>query len=110
MDDHEEIAKTESIFREVNEVIAKTAQQLNADESEFVCECADAECAHRIPAALDDYDRVREHPARFLLKDGHEKPLVEKVVLRTDDYSIVEKVETTVAALARHLDPRAEAV
>jgi hypothetical protein len=108
MDDPERIAKTESVFREVNEVIARTAGQLDADETEFVCECADSECADRIPAPLDDYEGVREHPTRFLLKDGHEKPLVEKVVRRTDDYSIVEKVETTVASVARRLDPRSE--
>jgi hypothetical protein len=108
MDDPERIAKTETVFREVNEVIAKTAEQLAADETEFVCECGDADCADRIPAPLDDYESVREHPTRFLLKDGHEKPLVEKVVRRTEDYSVVEKVEQRVAAIARRLDPRAE--
>jgi hypothetical protein len=92
----------------VNEVIAKTAGRLDADETEFVCECADFECADRIPAPLDDYEGVREHPTRFLLKDGHEKPLVEKVVRRTDEYAVVEKVEQTVAAIARRLDPRTE--
>jgi hypothetical protein len=108
MDHLEHIAKTESVFREVNEVIAKTAEQLDADETGFVCECADVACAERIPAPLDDYESVREHPARFLLKEGHEKPLVEKVVRRTEEYSVVEKVEATVASIARRLDPRAE--
>jgi hypothetical protein len=108
MDHPEKIAKTEAVFREVNEVIAKTAEDLDADETGFVCECADVTCAERIPAPLDDYESVREHPTRFLLKDGHEKPLVEKVVRRTEEYSVVEKVEATVAGIARRLDPRAE--
>jgi hypothetical protein len=106
MDDLEQIAKTESVFREVNEVIATTAGRLDADDTEFVCECADSDCADRIPAPLDDYERVREHPARFMLKHGHERPLVEKVVRRTDAYTIVEKVEQTVARIARRLYPR----
>jgi hypothetical protein len=110
MNDPVRIAKTESVFREVNEVIARTAEQLDADETEFVCECADPECAHRIPAPLDDYERIREHPTRFLIKDGHEKPLVEKVVRRSADYSIVEKVEQTVARIARRMNPRTETV
>ena len=110
MDEHVKVAETEAVFREVNEVIAQTAEQFDADETEFVCECADETCADRIPAPLDDYEAVREHPTRFLLKEGHEKPLVEKIVRRTDDYAVVEKVETNVAGIVRRLDPRTESV
>ena len=33
-------ATTESIFRNVNERIAESAQRFDADEAEFVCECS----------------------------------------------------------------------
>ena len=107
MTDEERIAKTEAVFREVNEAIAKTAVTFEADEAQFVCECADAECAHRITADLMEYEAVREHPTRFLLAPGHEKRSVERVVERRDGYSIVEKVERTVAQIVRRLNPRA---
>jgi predicted ATPase len=104
--DLEKIGKTEALFREVNEAIARTAVSFDADEAEFVCECADRTCADRIPAELHEYERVRAHPARFILKPGHEKPRVEKVVRRMPGYAIVEKVEKTVARIARRLNPR----
>jgi hypothetical protein len=104
----EKIARTESLFREVNEAIAKTAESLELDEPEFVCECADPTCVHRVTAGLDEYERVRAHPTRFLLKHGHELPRVERVVRRTREYAVVEKFEKTVARVARRLDPRTE--
>jgi hypothetical protein len=110
MEDPEAIARTESGFREVNEAIAKVAGQLRSDETDFVCECADPHCAHRLTADLDEYEEVRGHPARFLIKDGHEVASVEKVVARRRNYAVVEKVERTVARIARRLDPRARPV
>ena len=108
MNDAVEVAKTESAFREVNEAIADTAAKMDADEAEFVCECADVECAHRIEAQLEEYERVRKDPTRFLLKLGHERPRWERIVGLTPRYAIVEKFESTVALIARRLDPRAE--
>ena len=107
MQDPEAIARTESGYREVNEAIARTAEQLDADETDFVCECADPHCAHRITAQLDDYEEIREHPRRFLVKDGHELARFETVVDRAPGYAIVEKVEARVACIAQRLDPRA---
>ena len=66
--DQERMARTESAFREVNEAIAETAERFEAEEADFVCECADPECAHRMTAALEDYEEVRSEadplPAR----------------------------------------------
>jgi hypothetical protein len=42
------LAKTESLFRDVNERIAESAQRFDAEDAAFVCECADAD---RIVAA-----------------------------------------------------------
>ena len=58
------MARTESAFREVNEAIATTAARFDAEGTDFVCECADPACAHRLTAELDDYEEVRSRAAR----------------------------------------------
>jgi hypothetical protein len=105
--DETTIARTESAFREVNEAIAKTAVRFEAAEADFVCECADPECVHRVTAAIDEYDDVRSDPTRFLLAPGHHEPQVERVVERTGEYDVVEKFERTVVRIVRRLNPRA---
>ena len=100
------MATTEAIFRNVNERIAESAQRFDADEAEFVCECDDRSCTHRLEATLDDYERVRGKPTRFLLAPGHEDEAIEKVVERRQRFHVVEKFERTVAATVRSLDPR----
>jgi hypothetical protein len=104
--DESTIARTESAFREVNEAIAKTAARFEADEADFVCECADPECVHRVTAPLDDYEDVRADPTHFLLARGHHEPKVERVVERTGQYDVVEKFEATVKRIVRRLNPR----
>ena len=103
------IAKTEALFRDVNERIAETAQRIDLDEVEFVCECADVTCTDRVGASLDDYEAVRESPRRFLLVAGHEDEQIERVIARRRRYHIVEKVHNVVAAHVTRLDPRADA-
>jgi hypothetical protein len=105
--DDERIARTESAFREVNEAIATTAARFDADETDFVCECADPACAHRLNAELDDYEEVRSEPTRFMLAPGHEEPEIERIVEQTDEYNVVEKFGPVVAPIVRQLDPRA---
>ena len=105
--DEAAIARTESAFREVNEAIARTAARFDADEADFVCECADPDCVHRVTANLDEYEEVRAEPTHFLLAPGHHEPAVERVVERTIEYDVVEKFTATVARIARRLNPRA---
>jgi hypothetical protein len=108
--DHAKIARTESAFREVNEAIAKTAQRFEAEEADFVCECADASCAHRLTADLDDYEDVRADGTHFLLAPGHHVPAVERIVERTSEYDVVEKFGATVSQIVRGLNPRANPI
>ena len=100
------LATTESIFRNVNERIAESAQRFDSEEAEFVCECDDRSCTHRLETSLDDYERVRAKPTRFLLAPGHENEAIEKVVERRRRFHVVEKFERTVAETARRLNPR----
>jgi hypothetical protein len=99
-------ARTEAIFREVNEAIAKTAESFEADEAEFVCECADPDCAHRVKASLDDYELVRADGTHFLLVPGHDEPTVERVVGRREEFHIVEKFGGVLSRNVRRLNPR----
>ena len=109
-DTKERIAKTESLFRDVNERIAESAQGFDSDEATFVCECADAECTERVEATLEAYDEVRSDGTQFLLAHGHEDERVERVVEKGRRYQVVRKVQRIVAAHVRRLDPRAGAV
>ena len=101
------IARTESVFRHVNERIAETAERFGSGDAEFVCECADANCHHRLPATLDEYEEARRDSTTFLVADGHEVPEHERVVEHRRDYSIVRKVTRPLAAAVRRSDPRA---
>jgi hypothetical protein len=103
------IAHTEALFRDVNERIAESAERFDADEAEFVCECADPECAERIPAALEEYESVRANGTHFLLVPGHEDTRVERVVERPHRRAaVVEKFNRLVASTVRRLDPRTD--
>jgi hypothetical protein len=105
--DQARMARTESAFREVNEAIAMTAERFEAVEVDFVCECADPRCAHRLTADLQDYEEVRSEPTRFLLAPGHSEPAIERVVEQNHEYNVVEKFGPVVSEIVRALDPRA---
>jgi hypothetical protein len=101
------IAQTESLFRDVNERIAETADRFESTAANFVCECADASCTQRVDVSLQEYEHVRADPATFVLAPGHEITEVERVVAERGSYRIVEKVERVVRAHVVRLDPRA---
>jgi hypothetical protein len=107
MDSPEQKAKTESTFREVNERIAENAERFEAGATEFICECADPECIHRVEATLAEYEEVREDGATFMVAPGHGDGTIERVVEHRGEFMIVEKVQAAARALVRRLDPRA---
>lgn len=102
-------AKTESLFRDVNERIAESAHGFGSDEAEFVCECGDPDCTERVPAPLRTYEHVRSDGTQFLLAPGHEDERIERVVAERRRFAVVRKVHSVVAAHVRRLNPRAEA-
>jgi hypothetical protein len=102
----ERIARTEALFREVNERIAETAARFGSEKTSFVCECADPACTHRVTASLDEYEQVREDGASFLLVPGHEDERVEAVVEQQDGHAVVEKQHEEVREIVLDLDPR----
>jgi hypothetical protein len=102
-------ARNEAFFRAVNEGIAEASEKFESTEAEFLCECGDARCTHRIELPLEEYEAVREHPTRFLVRRGHAQPEVEEVVRRRKRYAIVDKVDRVASTIARRLNPRARA-
>ena len=108
MHDHEEVrlARTEALFREVNERIAESAERFSSGDAGFVCECGDPTCTHRVEARLADYEAIRADGATFLTAPGHEEPAYERVLATRRTFQIVEKLGS-LGALARSLDPRA---
>ena len=104
------MAKTEALFRDVNERIAEAFERFGSDEAEFMCECADPECAERLEVPLEEYEEVRSDATTFVLDPDHVEPRIERIVKRRNGYAVVKKFNQTVAAWVRRLDPRADAV
>jgi hypothetical protein len=103
------IARTESLFRDVNERIAETAERFGASNAEFVCECADTDCDERFEADLAQYEQVRADGVRFFVAPGHEEPRYETVVHSRSRYRVVAKnKDRRIAKAVRRLDPRAD--
>jgi hypothetical protein len=104
--DEAELARTEAVFREVNEAIARTAERFDDGDADFVCECGDPDCAERVVATLDDYEAVRADGAQFLVANGHEIDEVEHIIGKQPGYTVVLKVGRTLAEAVRRLNPR----
>jgi len=102
-------ARTESVFRDVNERIAETAERFDSEEAHFLCECDDPLCNQRIETSLETYEEVRENGAKFLVADEHVNEEVERVIEQRRGFSIVEKVKPLVRRTVRELDPRSDA-
>jgi len=106
VNEHERRATTEALFRDVNERIAESAERFDAEETDFVCECADPNCTHRVTASLAEYEAVRDDPTTFLLLPGHEQGDIERVVSDRGRFRIVEKLQAAVRQTVIRLDPR----
>ncbi len=100
------IARTEALFRDVNERVAEAAQRFESDEAEFVCECADPACTQPVSMKLEQYEAIRADPTRFAVARGHEVPDIEKIVEDAGEFLVIEKHAGDPAELARERDPR----
>jgi hypothetical protein len=92
MDRKQRIEENEKLFREVNERVAQMQVGFEtSSDPEWVCECGDETCFEKLRVSVTHYREVREHDDWFLVKPGHEKLDVERVVLQRDGYVVVEK-------------------
>jgi hypothetical protein len=103
------IARNEAAFRETNEQIdALNAAGAQLPAFQIVCECGSHSCLETFTVAVGEYEAVRAHGDRFLLKAGHDASDVESVVERHGTYVVVAKNAGAPAAIARATDPRAD--
>jgi hypothetical protein len=104
-----EAAKDQSLFREVNERLRdlNEAFESNTRDSEFICECAHRDCVKHVTLSLADYEAIRLVPTHFLVAPASEHVFanVERVVMQSDEYWIVEK-HGDAGLAAIKLDPR----
>ena len=85
----EQAAHHQSLFRDVNERV----YELISDETlDVLCECADLDCTALLRVKRDEYDEVRSHPARFLVRPDHTVARVERVVSVGTGHVTVEKL------------------
>jgi hypothetical protein len=95
-------AQNQALFREINEHVPNLAQQNRID---YLCECADEDCATTIELMPGEYQAIRANPRRFAIVPGHDAPATERVVEEHDGYAVVEKSGFS-AGIAEKLDPR----
>ncbi len=98
-------ARTQSLFREVNERIEDVTLEFRVTDTEILCECANQACAKPIRLMLDEYEAVRRIPTHFIAASGHIVPEIERVVEERDDHIVVEKFGAGGKTAVR-LDPR----
>ena len=90
--DLERIARNEAVFRDANERIAERVEALGlSGQTVFLCECGDERCSHALRLTREEYQSVREDPARFVVAPGHAIPSAERVVVETERFAVVEK-------------------
>ena len=109
MDRDKKLARNETVFRQVNENIEKTAVENRFEGGSppsFVCECSRPDCGELIQLSLTQYEEVRSQPARFFIIPGHDMPGLENVVDRYDDYVVIEKIGVG-REVSEETDPRA---
>ena len=100
------VARNEASFREVNEGIRRGRWPGEEDSiSSFRCECASLGCTEMLPLTLREYERIREHPRRFVVAPGHEQLDAEVVVETRSTYLVVQKTGEA-GETAADADPR----
>lgn len=89
----DELARRETVFREVNENIASLTNLLSETEYQlFICECSDTDCAESVDLSADEYEAVRASGTRFVVKPGHQVAGIERVVEGNGRFLVVEKI------------------
>jgi len=87
------VAKSERLFRELNDRIREVSEALlgAGERVEFICECAHEGCLDKIKLTRTEFAEVRGDATWFFVAPGHEREDVEVVVERRDGYVIVSK-------------------
>lgn len=105
---HDEDARTQALFREVNEKIQQLPEGLGADgHDRLICECGNSACTQPIELTRAEFGRVRAYANRSIVALNHENPETESVVEQNERFAVV----TTYAGAssrACETDPRSQ--
>jgi hypothetical protein len=101
------LARNEALFREVNESVRALEEGNGRDGTlqDFFCECADVDCTIRVKLTNNEYEVARSEGTRFIVACGHERLDVERIVIETERFLLVEKTAGGGDEAAK-LDPR----
>jgi hypothetical protein len=105
-DREERLALNEAANRAINEVREPDGAGSGHETFTAVCECAEPVCDRTFEVTVDEYERVRDDPRRFMVVEEHVQPDIEDVVERRDAYVVVLKGEGAAAEIAIQEDPR----
>ena len=109
----ERLVRNQIFRRLVNEQVRAVAARFERAGAqpdlacEFRCECADRDCLARVGLTTAEYEQVRLDPTDFLVAPGHELASIERVVRRTDCFTVVTKFHPEPIRAAIEHDPRA---
>ena len=108
IDQHEEDATNETIFREMNEWAADANGSRASDGGlhTYLCECSDERCSAPIGLTYTEYETVRSSSVRFAIAVNHENPGLDSVVAEHPRFAVVEIIGSPALARARATDPR----
>lgn len=102
----ERAAKNESASREINERLEEAHEGEPDRYVRMVCECGRETCDRVIAITVAEYERVRRDSRQFVVMREHVMPDIEAVVMKTDRFAVVAKLEGTPAEVAIEEDPR----
>ena len=88
------LALNEAIARDVNAATGEIARRWHNDDEqiELLCECSRETCTERVHLTGPEYEAVREHDDRFLVRDEHVVKEIERRVGTAGDATVVEKL------------------
>ena len=106
---HDDEARSQAAFREVNERIEQVANGFGADGHDWlICECGNPGCVQPIHLTAAEYERVRQHASRFVVALNHENPETESIVEENERFVVVETYAGATSRVARETDPRSQ--
>jgi hypothetical protein len=106
----EKEARSQALFRQVNERIAQLADTFGTGGPEaFLCECRNPECRQAIVLTRDEYESIRAHANRFAVAVDHENAEAETIVEQNDRFAVVESYAGEASRVAHETDPRSQA-
>lgn len=107
---HDQEARNQAMFREVNERIEELADGFDAGgRDRLICECGNPECTQQIEVTRAEYKHLRTHGSRFVVALNHENPETETIVEENERFAIVETYAGSASQIARETDPRSQA-